>query len=64
MRNYFIFITILAVTGVMLSGCGMANKTASEITPMIVIDGGSGLYNGNELIGKLPAGTEVNMIEK
>jgi len=64
MRNYFIFITILAITSMILSGCSMANKTASEISPMIVIDGGAGLYNGNELIGNLPAGTEVNMIEK
>ena len=64
MRNHFLFIAFFAIIGVILSGCGMSTKTASEITPMIVIDGGAGLYDGNDLIGKLPAGTEVSMIEK
>ncbi len=37
----------------------MSNKNFYDGTRMIVIDGGASLYNGNELIASLPAGTEV-----
>ena len=46
----------------MVSGCGVSNKAASETTPMIVIDGGTSLFNGNDVVGALPAGTEVSML--
>lgn len=64
MRNYTLFITFLIIIALACTGCGVSNKMASEITPMIVIDGGASLYDGNELIGNLPAGTEVSMLEK
>ncbi len=64
MRSCFLFIVLLVIISIMSLSCGISNKTASEITPMIVVDGGAGLYNGNELIGNLPAGTEVGLIEK
>jgi ligand-binding sensor domain-containing protein len=46
------------------SGCGVSNKAVTERVPMIVIDGGAALFDGNELIATLPAGTEVSMIEQ
>jgi hypothetical protein len=64
MRNHIVFIAFCAIVVMACIGCGMSNKTANELTPMIVIDGGAGLYDGNDLIGNLPAGTDVNMIEK
>jgi len=48
----------------MVFGCGVSNKAANEPVPMIVIDGGASLFDGNEVVGALPAGTEVSMIER
>ncbi|HGE72658.1 TPA: hypothetical protein ENX78_17610, partial [Candidatus Poribacteria bacterium] len=64
MRSCFLFIALSIIISALFLSCGMSNKTASEITPMIVVDGGAGLYDGNDLIGNLPAGTEVGLIEK
>jgi len=63
MRNSLLFIicVILAAT---VFGCGASNKAVTERTPMMVIDGGASLFNGNELMANLPAGTEVSMIER
>lgn len=64
MRSCFLSIVLLIVISAMFLSCGMSNKMASEMTPMIVVDSGAGLYDGNDLIGNLPAGTEVSLIEK
>lgn len=45
-------------------GCGISNKSAIDGVPMVVTQGGAEIYNGNELMGSLPAGTEVKMLEK
>jgi len=64
MRNYSLFIFLLVTLIAVLSGCGVSSKTASEGTPMIVIDGGARLFDGSDIVGSLPAGTEVTMIER
>ena len=64
MHSCFLSIALLIVISAVFFSCGMSNKMASEMTPMIVVDGGAGLYDGNDLIGNLPAGTEVCLIEK
>jgi hypothetical protein len=64
MRNHLLFIVLCVILAVVVSGCGASKEAASERTPMIVIDGGASLFNGNELLANLPAGTEVSMIER
>jgi len=64
MRNHSLFIFLPVILIAVLSGCGISSKTASEGTPMIVIDGGARLFDGSDIIGSLPAGTEVTMIER
>lgn len=64
MRIHFSFAILCIALGAVIFGCGVSNKTANKPVPMIVIDGGASLFDGNELVGVLPAGTEVNMIEK
>ena len=64
MRRYSLFIILLIILGIMALGCGVSNKAAEEMTPMIVIDGGTKLFKGSEIVGTLPTGTEVSMIEK
>lgn len=64
MRNHLLFIVLCTILAAAISGCGVSNKAASERIPMIVIDGGASLFDGNELLATLPAGTEVSMIEQ
>lgn len=64
MRIYLRFVIFCMVLGMIISGCGVSNKAVNESIPMIVIDGGASLFDGNELLGTLPAGTEVRMIEQ
>ena len=64
MRIYLRFLILCTFLGIMVSGCGVSNKVATESVPMIVVDGGASLFSGNELLANLPAGTEVNMIEQ
>ena len=64
MRIWLRFVILCMALGMAVSGCGVSNKVANESVPMIVIDGGASLFDGNELIGMLPAGTEVNMIDR
>ncbi len=63
MRNYLWSVIVCMILGAAIYGCGMS-KEAAEPVPMIVIDGGASLFDGNELLATLPAGTEVNMIER
>lgn len=64
MRNYLSIIALCIILCFAVYGCGVSNKTATESIPMIVTAGGASLFNGNEVVGTLPAGTEVNMIER
>ncbi|HGJ67088.1 TPA: hypothetical protein ENS27_17140 [bacterium] len=64
MRNCLFITFFCLIIAMIFIGCGISNKSLMEATPMVVVDGGAGLYNGNELIGNLPAGTEVTMLEK
>ncbi len=64
MRSYLLLIISLIVLGMVIFGCAVSNKVANEPTPMIVIDGGAKLFKGDEIVGTLPAGTEVSMIER
>ncbi|MGQ9610689.1 MAG: ligand-binding sensor domain-containing protein [bacterium] len=61
MHSRFLFFNL--VLTILIVGCGISNKNFNDGTKMIVIDGGASLYNGNELIASLPAGTEVTMLE-
>lgn len=61
MNNKLLFITL--ILAILIVGCGVSNRQFNEGKKMIVIDGGASLYNGNELIASLPAGTEVTMLE-
>jgi len=63
MRNYFLFLALCVAIAIASVGCGASKNSEGLVKPMIVIDAGAGLYDGNELVGNLPAGTEVNMIE-
>ncbi len=64
MRTYLGFTVLCIVLGAAIFGCGMTNKAANEPVPMIVIDGGASLFDGNELLATLPIGTEVHMLER
>ena len=64
MRNQLFLIALLMILGAVVLGCGVSNKAANESIPMIVIDGGTRFYDGNDVIGTLPVGTEVDMIER
>ena len=62
MRNYMVIFAFLLIIA-SISGCGISNN-ASEPVNMMVIDGSAGLFVGNDRVGSLPAGTQVNMLEK
>jgi hypothetical protein len=63
MRSSGWWVLVLILASCFVLGCGVSKKAANEGAPMIVIDK-TRLFKGNDVVGTLPAGTEVSMIER